>query len=689
MFLEKVQVIVRKFWQFKLWVICVPLLSGLLVFLLTRNQERKYISKATLQVNLPTTGDISLSGREFKQYEASLFFYDLIEVIKSRKITEMVRLEVLKKHLEGNYELFSFEENPELQVDTARIYKKISGLRKDFTLLNLQDTLDIAITLLLENNRLSIKELQSQLKAYRVGKSNYVEIAIESENPYKSTFLASCYLDIITEQYQLIAQKKIENNRARLELLVDKAKKELDTKIQTLEKFKIENNIINIPEHTKAIVNQIVNIEVKLAQLKETYAAHARAANMAKENLQKSDKYNFNDVSNRKISMLKDSLRKVNENLLFFTGNEGEKSKLKQQINSLKDEISITIATMVQKVPYDPSQARQELMMRYIGYEIDSEMEGIMIPAVENELKRLNTYAAKFAPLESSIATFSSEIHTAQESYLILLSKLNLVRTIQQGTDDVKITTYAPPTLPREPERSKRAFMIGGAGIASFVIVAAFIIAFVLLDKRVYTGKHFTELTGTSPFITLDEEYKNVHEIKRLRKKIMDLPKELRVIMVAGLTKQDIENSFTQNLMDSLKTFPGKQLFLNATGKDIQIDSFKNITLPEQSSNTLAIKDGDNYQINTDINTSPFELFHPSYWVEFSQKALQQQECIVIAVPPAMDSPDWEEWLSIAQGFVLVCKGGQSMNEKSTALIKAIHAIDKPLKTTLFIDKEQ
>ena len=689
MLLEKVLVIFKKFWKFKIWVIGIPVLSGALVFFLTRNQERKYISKATLQVSMPTSGDVSLIGREFKQYEASLFFFDLIEVINSRKTTEMVRLEILKKYVEGEYDLFSFEKNPDLQKDSLRIYNRAKQLREEYNLLDLSDTLDIAITLLLENNRLSIKEMQGQLTANRVGKSNYVDIKIESENPYKSAYITDCYVNVITEQYKILSQKKIESNRERLEILVNNAKDELDQKIRQLENFKIDNNIINLPEHTKAIVNQVVNMEVKLAHLKETYDAHSKAAEIAKKNLQNAGDFNFNDASNKTISALKDSLRKVSEKLLFFEGNDEEKQIISLQIDNLKNEITSQIITMLDKVPYDPSQARQELMSRLIGFEIDKEMEASMLKSVENELKKLNMYAAKFAPLESSMSTYTSEIHIAQETYLILLNKLNLVRTIEQGSGDVKITIFSPPILPREPESSKRAFMIVGASIASFVLIAAFIVAFVLLDKRVYTTSHFIDLTEILPFISLNDKAENTHEIKRLRKKISDLPNELRTILIIGLSESDVNNSFTEDLMKSLAIYPGNQLYINATGEDKSIDGFEDMELPETINQLKKIEEKKNYQINIDNQTSPYEKQHPEFWQEFTQKSLLDRKCIIMAAPPAILSADWEEWLSVAHAFILVRMGGQNLNENDKDLIRGIYAHEKSFQATVFIEKEQ
>ncbi|UZR98021.1 GumC family protein [Chondrinema litorale] len=689
MLLEKVLVIFKKFWKFKIWLIGIPVLSGALVFFLTRNQERKYISKATLQVSMPTSGDVSLIGREFKQYEASLFFFDLIEVINSRKTTEMVRLEILKKYMEGEYQFFSFDDNPELREDSVKIYNRAKELGKEYNLLNLSDSLDIGITLLLENNRLSIKEMQGQLNASRVGKSNYVDIKYECENPYKAAYITGCYINIITQQYKVLSQKKIEDNRERLEVLVDNAKKELDSKISQLENFKIENNIINLPEHTKAIVNQVVNMEVKLAHLKETYDAHDKAAEIVKKNLQNAGSFNFNDISNKTIASLKDSLRNVSESLLFFEGDEIEKQELETKVEHLKNEITAQIITMLDKVPYDPSQARQELMSRLIGYEIDKEMESSMLESVENELEKLNLYAAKFAPLESSLSTYTSEIHIAQEAYLILLNKLNLVRTIEQGSGDVKITIFSPPILPREPESSKRAFAIVGACIASFILIAAGIVAFVLLDKRVYSTSYFTELTTILPFISINDKSDNIHEIKRLRKKISDLPNELRTILIIGLSEKDIDNSFLESLMQSLATFPGNQLMLNATGSEKTIEGYDSSNLPEKIEQIQEPEDSKNYVINIDNKTSPFEKHHPEFWQEYTQKSLISRKCIIIAAPPALLSSDWEEWLSTAHAFILVRMGGQGMTEKDKDIIRSIYTHEKSFQATVFIEKEQ
>lgn len=55
-----------------------------------------------------------------------------------------------------------------------------------------------------------------------------------------------------------------------------------------------------------------------------------------------------------------------------------------------------------------------------------------LIPLVDAEIKRISVYARTFAPLESNISTLEREITTAQETFLILVNKLNLAKTVAE-----------------------------------------------------------------------------------------------------------------------------------------------------------------------------------------------------------------------------------------------------------------
>ena len=71
-------------------------------------------------------------------------------------------------------------------------------------------------------------------------------------------------------------QNKIRGHKDIIEGLVRQAKTDLDGKIKKLEHFKVSNNIINLGEHTKAIVVYLVQLEGQRASLLSKIAAGNR-----------------------------------------------------------------------------------------------------------------------------------------------------------------------------------------------------------------------------------------------------------------------------------------------------------------------------------------------------------------------------------------------------------------------------
>jgi len=67
-FINIIKVLLRKW---KLWTI-FPVLAVALVFYLTKNLPKVYVSQATIHVNLQTNSDLSLSGQAIKPYEIAV-----------------------------------------------------------------------------------------------------------------------------------------------------------------------------------------------------------------------------------------------------------------------------------------------------------------------------------------------------------------------------------------------------------------------------------------------------------------------------------------------------------------------------------------------------------------------------------------------------------------------------------------
>ncbi|PWJ38507.1 GumC family protein [Sediminitomix flava] len=468
--------------SWKLWM-AVPIVAVGLVIFLTRDLEKRYITNARIYVNLQTDGSTSVSGASVKQFEIGIYFDNMIELLKSRNSIEKVRLRILKEALEGKHDFIDFEGYENLK-DNDSINHRIEELSVKDQQLDLRNNIDNQIHNLLEDNRCSFEELTENLKVSKIGKSNFLTLTIESENPYKCVYLLELYIDTLINQNKTLGRERISNNRRMIERLLNDSKAKLDEKIKNLESFKIENNIINLGEHTKAIVTQIVNMEVKLVHLKESQAANNEALTHILETLQKDNPGPLEFSNNLRVLSLKDSLVALNADLVIneFTDKEAELKNKKIMI--LKDRLQTEVVGMLGNTPYDPSTIRQELVNKYITHQIQLEIEKETVPIVEREMQNLVDYAATFAPLESQVSTFDREILIAQEGYLMLLNKFNLAKSIEESTGENEIRLIDSPLLPIKPESTKRAFMVIGAGMGCFVLTITFVILFTLFKMN-------------------------------------------------------------------------------------------------------------------------------------------------------------------------------------------------------------
>jgi hypothetical protein len=163
----------------------------------------------------------------------------------------------------------------------------------------------------------------------------------------------------------------------------------------------------------------------------------------------------------------------------------------------LSGEIHSIISDYAGDVAVDLRSTKQDLLQQMVNLQVELETLQELVPLVGRELDRIKSYARTFAPLESNIATLEREIQTAQESYLILINKLNLAKSVEQGTGENELVIIDPPSIPIFPEPSKRKIIV-----VLSVFATAFIVVFILFlieffDKGLWSLTEFESFFST------------------------------------------------------------------------------------------------------------------------------------------------------------------------------------------------
>lgn len=484
-----------------LWI-CIPVLAGALVFYLTGKGNKQYISEASLFLNLPTSKGLSITNEEFKQHEISTYIQDLVQLSRSNKSLEYVKLNILKGYLLSENTMLDVPSSAFPWTDSLEVSDRIDTLLTNNLMLDLTEPLDAKITMFLRDQGVTNKSLNDMFNLYREGSSNYLRLKVTTGDPFESAYVGEQIIETLMLLNKETNRGRLEADQMLFEKLMMQAKIHLDKMVKKLEDYKIKHNVINLPEHTKAIVNQMVQLEVQKAELVEMMASKSEGIIQIKSKLGIKEEIPVDLSKNSRFIELQNKMREMTT--------EGESYEMRRDfsLNEFEErsvELNMLLEEYVSDVPIDIRKARQELIQLYLNYQVELEMSRQLIPLVDAELKRLSVYARTLAPLESNIGTIEREITTAQETYLILVNKLNLAKTVAQSAGMNELAVIDSPNIPLLPIPSKRKILILASIILCFIIVVVSIAALEYLDSGIWSSRDYIKEFGIEPFSVIPD----------------------------------------------------------------------------------------------------------------------------------------------------------------------------------------
>jgi polysaccharide biosynthesis transport protein len=520
--MDQLIAILRTLMKHWLKLVLVPGLTMALIIYMTANGQKTYKTEAKLYLNLQESKSTSLTDEDMKQYQIHTVFQNIVELLKSKKPIERVRIKAVRKGLEGG-NIFSVG-NENLVANREEVLKRLDEMEHNNEQLLPKQFPDTLIASYLDFHQLQIERLKDIVMSYRIMDSNFMKFELSEHIPEKTQIIANLFIEALIDENREIAKNKIKSHKDLIEGLVNKAKADLDAKIKKLENFKVENSIINLGEHTKAIVVYLVQLEGTRANLMAKVSSSAKGKSEVLSTVAAGNALSLDLTTNAEIVQLKEDLKRLNREVLTTSleeNNTAALEKVKSNVETTRKAINSKLIELTSKSPYDPSRIQLELASKYLNYELDTEINADVLSIIENEIQRVTGYSKKFAPFESTIVALEQEISTAQNVYLVLLNKLNLTQTMESSSGENMIEVIDPPYLPTKPEPSKRPVIVAAGGIAVFVLMAAVFIIIQLLDASIISVEKFERssslpVIGALPKITDKEKDKKLAKALQL-----------------------------------------------------------------------------------------------------------------------------------------------------------------------------
>lgn len=501
--MEHLSQLLKLIYKNSLWLVIFPTLAAFALHWLTRNERPVYEVEAKMMMAFQENKNISLGDQDVKQYQIHTYFQNTIELARSKKVIEKVRIQAAQQSISKTSNLFPFPWPDSLQEELLIALNKRKSGAMNF---DGQSEANQVIERFFEEYRLGYDQLKKSLLAFRVMDSHFMQMKLKYDDPYRANFLLRSLITQLQNELGLLSKSSIIKHRQVIEELVRKAKKDLDEKVRVLEAMKVKNNIINLGEHTKAIVTYLVQLEGIRADVKARIAAQIELGGSIKAGMETEDFVTQYRPQNMAIDQSRQALYNAQSLKLSHLKNTidvNEILKQQQMINNHQSTIRDGLTDISRSSTYDPNKIYTSLALRYINATLDVDQLQQELAIVEQEIQRVNGYSARFAPFESTIGTMTEEINTARQTYLLLLNKLNLTESMELGSSESRLEVIDHPEIPSAPIPSKRIFIVLGGAVAVFVVLAVLFIVLFLINDSIQDVATFERRFGKTALAAL------------------------------------------------------------------------------------------------------------------------------------------------------------------------------------------
>lgn len=482
----------------KYLLIGIPILTGIITFLLVRNLPNVYKAEAELSTGLTegsriTIGDQGYTGANEIQQQ----FSNIIELMRSKRLLDKLSYQLMLHDVESDvpFRNYTVEMQSLVGESKERLITFLNNKSDSLLFLDLGNPYHKKVFDAMESMKYDEKNISKVLLVFRIQESDFIRAEYESENPYLSAFVVNNLCKNFIEYYKDLTQTRTGETEEFFARLANEKKRELDEKVDLLKQYKINNKVINLGQQTENLEILTRDVQMMRATISKLIPSLAGAIREIDSKLSPSERQYFEagmEPLNVRIASLKERLKDYTD-LLIQSGNQNE--ALKDSIRNIKVVLDREIEKSSDEFIANPNVSKQELVMKKINYELELEIAEQSVRSIDQELARLNSKFESFTPLEATIQAYERDIQVAADAYLVILSKLNEASFFSSLGVNIEQIQFGQPGL---PEASKKIVYLLLAVMISFVLTIVVIFVIEYLDQTIKTPTKFVKLTGLS-----------------------------------------------------------------------------------------------------------------------------------------------------------------------------------------------
>ncbi|MHB8209005.1 exopolysaccharide transport family protein [Mucilaginibacter sp.] len=479
----------------KLTLIIVPIITIIITYFLVRNQADTYTSQTQIATGLVDRSQVALNGNTTgAESQVSQDFDNLIEILHSNRITEQVSYQLMIHDLTSPTpfrppsKLF-LQLNQSAREHALAVYTDYYNKRKELSLFNSDQN---GLHRLLISMKYDNESLLKNLNIYRAQSSDFIDIEYSDDDPQLTAFVVNTLAHEFISYYSFIVKDNQHKAVTFLGRLVESKRDTLDSKIDQLKNYKIQNRILSLPEQSRALYSQIADYETHLAQAQQDAVSTQAAIRSIDSQFKPGQRQYLESLLqpvNQSLVSTTDLLKILNERYIESNFD----NTYKEQIDSLQRVISERIGQSSDRYIVSPLSSQQNLIQERLTLEIRYELAKNSIGSIQQALIKLNHDLDGIVPHEAVVQQDESAVDVAQKEYLDILNKYNQTSLdASYSGDQLKQLDTAMPGI---ISPSKKMLLVILSGIISFI--ACVIIFFILyfIDDTIKTPEELANKT--------------------------------------------------------------------------------------------------------------------------------------------------------------------------------------------------
>ena len=506
--MELFKYIVRFFYRIRWYMVLLPLIVGILAYILTSNMDKSFDVKTTIYTGIITGYNVDVSDTR----NANVHLSNLINIITTERTLKVVSLRLLTRCLiygdaEKNTSYITAEHYQELEAIIPREVKALIDRQdEERTLNNL-----IAYERPNANNFVygllnythpyfSIPVLSQKIKVVQLDNSDLIEIGYSANDPG----IAYNTLEILNEefvkQYKELRYGETNNVIEFFRLELARLHEQLTAAEDSLIQYNIDHRIINYGEQTEQLTvmdaqyqmmdnDLLVNSSTSRALIDFYEYKLGDMAKAIRTNNEFMDNLNAISKLNTQISTLE------------ITPEESENSKLnqkKEQLEQAEKNISDLALQLSQETASTNNVSYETLVNQWLEQVVIREKTLAQIQARDIMREKLDRDFLFFSPIGAVINRKERNIGFVEGNYMSTLNALNQAILRQKNLEmtSASLKVMNPPLFPLTSSPTARRMIVLAAMLGILIAVIGYFLIIELLDRTLRDKMRAERITG-------------------------------------------------------------------------------------------------------------------------------------------------------------------------------------------------